>query len=278
MDSMRWVLLAIGALLVAGVYVWSRKRAAAEEDFVRHEPAMQGGGHADDEALDPLFAPLPQLRSKSQSVDTPSLQAQTEEPDLQAMQVELSTLQAMLDAEAQEDSAGTARARLVREIPSQPAVSQPQSQVSQAQMEEKLLSLYIVAPPGEVFVGEAVQAALESAGLRYGDMHIYHRYPESRDTDIPIFGVANLIEPGTLEPERLAEQGTPGLTLFLQLPGPLPTLAAFDLFIRTAQQLTQALGGELRDKTRSAFSRQMFDHLRDDLQHYERRRQLHRRA
>ncbi|MBI5039895.1 MAG: hypothetical protein HZB57_01385, partial [Gammaproteobacteria bacterium] len=98
------------------------------------------------------------------------------------------------------------------------------------------------------------------------------------ENDLPVFGVANLVEPGTLETEALAETGTPGLTLFLQLPGPLRPVQAFDLFVGTAQQLAARLDGELRDKNRNVLSRQLLEHLRDDIQQYERRLRLPTRA
>ena len=64
-----------------------------------------------------------------------------------------------------------------------------------------------------------VDAALSEAGLRYDDeLHIYNRYPNGADSGMSVFGVANLVEPGTLEIGAMAETGTPGLTLFLQFP------------------------------------------------------------
>ncbi len=134
--------------------------------------------------------------------------------------------------------------------------------------------LYLVAHPNQVFTASLIGESLRDLDLEYGDMHIYHRYPDEPDTTVPIFGVANLVEPGTLEPEALAETGTPGLTLFLQLPGPLHPVQAFDLFVTTAQKLATHLDGELRDKNRNILSRQLLEHLRDDVQQYERRLRL----
>ncbi len=84
------------------------------------------------------------------------------------------------------------------------------------------------------------------------------------------------LSPEPLEPEALAVKGTPGLSLFLQLPGPLNPVRAFDLFAATAQRLAEGLGGELRDRSRSAVSRQSLEHLRDEVQQYELRLRLPR--
>lgn len=264
MDLLRWILLVIGALVVAGVYLWSRRGAREQENlFVRTEP---GVGHQDDE-FDPLFAPVSKYK-----VPPPNLTNEDGEPDIEAMHRELSSLQELLKAEA----ADKARA----EEAAQPVSSEPVSQAAAPPVaEEKVVALYLVAQPQQVFSGADVDAALSEAGLRYDDeLHIYNRYPNGADSGMSVFGVANLVEPGTLEIGAMAETGTPGLTLFLQLPGPLRPLQAFDLFASTAQQLATRLNGELRDKTRSALSRQTLDHLRDDIQQFERRQRLHPHA
>lgn len=275
MDLLRWILLGIGALIVIGVYVWSRRRAQADEDmFIRTEP---GVGH-DDESTDPLFAPV------RKPVSIPPLTTDDGEPDLEAVHRELSTLQDLLKVETRAGSKSGAMPRHAEEAESVPALlrnaAEKHTPISSAPPEEKLLALYLVAHPNQIFTASAISESLHDLGLEYGDMHIYHRYPDAdaaqgdADSDMPVFGVANLVEPGTLETEALEETGTPGLTLFLQLPGPLRPVQAFDLFIGTAQQLAARLDGELRDKSRNVLSRQMLEHLRDDIQQYERRLRL----
>lgn len=265
MDLLRWILLGVGILIVIGVYVWSRRRERADEDrFVRTEP---GVGH-DDDSNDPLFAPTPR------ATFMPPLTTSAGEPDLEAVHRELSSLQDLLKHEAH-DTSNAALPRYSVEDEDVPALlrSSVGNSVA-APPEEKLVVLYLVAHPNQVFTASLIGESLRDLELEYGDMHIYHRYPDEPDNTVPIFGVANLVEPGTLDPETLAETGTPGLTLFLQLPGPLRPVQAFDLFVTTAQKLTTHLDGELRDKNRNILSRQLLEHLRDDVQQYERRLRL----
>lgn len=267
MDLIRWILLIIGALVVAGVYWWSRRSAREQEQmFVRTEPGVD---HQDEE-FDPLFAPVRK---------PPSLmRGGNDEPDLEAVQRELSSLQQLLQAEAADRSAHRSTAPVESGSPEE-VIVEPRAPASPPPApEEKLLVLYLVASGQQIFAGDEVGAALEDAGLQYGEMHIYHRYPNGSDGGTPVFGVANLVEPGTLEIEALAAAGTPGLTLFLQLPGPLRPLQAFDLFASSAQQIAERLGGELRDHSRSLLSRQTLEHMRDDVEQYERRLRLQRHA
>lgn len=277
MDTLRWILLFIGAVVVAGVYVWSRRKAAEEEDvFVRAEPGVG------DDDVDPLFASPPAARPAARSAPTqpvvrspapPSVAVAADEPDLESVHRELSSLQELLQAEARERRPGGAAE--TTPVPAASAPRRPAPPVA-APAEEKIVALYVVAPPGQPFAGGEVAEVLEQAGLRYDDLHIYQRYPDGGAGGTPVFGVANLVEPGTLEPEVLAVKGTPGLSLFLQLPGPLNPVRAFDLFAATAQQLAERLGGELRDRSRSAVSRQSLEHLRDEVQQYELRLRLPR--
>ncbi len=264
MDTLRWILLLIGALFVVGVYLWSRRSDGDHtDDFVRAEP---GVGHPDHETNDPLFAPLPKAVQRPEPALAPK--SSDDDPDLDAMQRELSSLQALLEKDAEEAAV----------TPTTAAPAKPPA--TRAPAEEKLIAMYVVAPAGQPFGGPEVLEALNALGLRYAeDMHIYHRYPDDEHAGaVPVFGIANLVEPGTLEPDQLNQTGTPGLTLFLQLPGPLNPVPAFDLFAATGQQLAERLQGELRDKSRNLMSRQILEHLRDDVQQYERRLRLPRQA
>ncbi len=123
---------------------------------------------------------------------------------------------------------------------------------------ERLFVLYLVAPRGQPYEGAAVIAALRAAGLEFGDMRIFHRLAGGR----AVFSAANLVEPGTLVPDELARQRTPGLTFFMRLPGPVPPLAAFDDFADTARRIAADLGGDLRDDNRALVDEAAWERMR----------------
>lgn len=274
MDLLRWILLGVGILVIIGVYWWSRRNAREEERFFRTEP---GVGGSDDDSYDPLFTTAsrtaPTARPRADTAAAPVLTTDDGEPDLEAVQRELSSLQALLRTEERSMRPSFTPAES-DDDPVSGAKSAHEGSDVQPVEREKLVVLYLVAHPNQVFTASLISESLRELALQYGEMHIYHRYPDTGG-DAPVFGVANLVEPGTLDPATLEQNGTPGLALFLQLPGPMPPLAAFDLFSGTAQQLASRLNGELRDKTRTAVSRQMLEHLRDEIQDYARRLHLH---
>ena len=62
-----------------------------------------------------------------------------------------------------------------------------------------------------------------------------------------MFSVASLVKPGVLDPAEAADFSTPGLSVFMQLPGPGKPEAALSDLLDTARQLARALNAELYD-------------------------------
>ena len=139
---------------------------------------------------------------------------------------------------------------------------------------DKVLVIHMMARQGEHFSGGDLLEALLAEGLRFGDMDIFHRH-ETDDGDGPIlFSLANGIMPGTFDLQNMDDFSTPGVSLFLSLPIEGDCIAAYDLMALTAHNLTQALGGELKDENRSVMTRQTVEHGRQSVIEYERKRRL----
>lgn len=113
---------------------------------------------------------------------------------------------------------------------------------------EKLIGLYIAEHEGTNILGPRIHAALRDRGLRFGAKKIYHRFKGEH----PVFSVASLVKPGALDPAEAEGFATPGLSVFMQLPGPLPPVAAFQDMLDTARGLAQALKAELYDSEQRA--------------------------
>lgn len=110
------------------------------------------------------------------------------------------------------------------------------------------LVLFIAADIDAGFAGEEVLKALDSAGLRFGEMGIYHRMITVDQHEVSLFSVANGVKPWTLVPDELIGQSTPGLSIILNLPSPIDNKAAIHDFLRTAERMTADLGGVLKDQ------------------------------
>ena len=148
--------------------------------------------------------------------------------------------------------------------------AQPEEQTPQTSEAdwEMVVAFTIMAGTGTMFSGRAVKAALDQHDLHFGDMQIYHKYhPGSAKQTL--YSVANILDPGTLLPDKFVSMKTPGLLLFARLPGPVNGLALFDDLLDTARSITDRLGGELCDETRRPITDDALEQMRGRILNYQ---------
>jgi cell division protein ZipA len=141
---------------------------------------------------------------------------------------------------------------------------------------ERIVTLHVAAPVGEVLRGADIVVAAEKAGLEFGDLGIFHRRVIGRPVDGPVFSMANMVRPGHFDMARLDEVETPGVTLFMTLPGPLRARDAWEMLLPAAQRLAELLDARVLDEDRNALGRQRIAHLRDELRAWDRRQERDR--
>lgn len=113
---------------------------------------------------------------------------------------------------------------------------------------QKVIGLYIAEHEGTNILGPKIHAALADRGLRFGAKRAYHRY----EGEQAVFSVASLVKPGALDPAEAEGFATPGLSIFMVLPGPVRPVAAFQDMLDTARALARALNAELYDSEERA--------------------------
>ncbi len=158
---------------------------------------------------------------------------------------------------------------------SKPSRSDTDTQTASDAKVEELLIVNLLAPKGRRFEGEALVNALRAQGLRYGEMNIFHMIDPA--TKAKQFSVANVVEPGTFDLSDLDHMQSPGMSFFLQLPGPEDASGAFDKLLNAANNVAMELGGELRDEQLSVLTGQTREHMRQRIADFARRR-LSKRA
>lgn len=142
--------------------------------------------------------------------------------------------------------------------------------------ESLVIALNVMAKAGHYFPGEEVLAALQDNDLEHGEMQIFHRYPDGAANGRPVFSLANTVEPGTFDLNTMEALQTPGLSLFMQLPGPMDARKAFELMLNTGRQLAEQLGGDLCDERRNVLTLQTTGHLKEQIEAYLFRRKMAR--
>lgn len=138
---------------------------------------------------------------------------------------------------------------------------------------ERIVTLFVAARAGETLAGSDVVVAAEKAGLTFGDMGIFHRLVLGKNAEGPVFSMANMVKPGNFDMTQLDAVRTPGVTLFMTLPGPLPALDAWEMLLPAAQRLAELLDAQVLDEGRNALGRQRIAHLRDELRAWDRQQE-----
>lgn len=135
---------------------------------------------------------------------------------------------------------------------------------------ERIVTLYVSARAGQTMAGTDLVVAAEKAGLQFGDMGIFHRLAPGKAEQGPVFSMAQMTRPGSFDMTRIDQLTTPGVTLFMTLPGPVPALDAWEAMLPAAQRLAELLDGVVLDEQRNALGRQRVAHLRDELRAWDR--------
>jgi cell division protein ZipA len=138
---------------------------------------------------------------------------------------------------------------------------------------ERIVTLFVAARAGDTLAGSDVVVAAEKAGLQFGDMGIFHRPVLGKVVEGPVFSMANMVKPGSFDMSQLDSVRTPGVTLFMTLPGPLPALDAWEMLLPTAQRLAELLDAQVLDEGRNALGRQRISHIRDELRAWDRQQE-----
>jgi len=256
--QLQWLLAGIGGMVVALIYLWSC-RARIRKGFRdrRRRPPLDNAPMGSEEVAlaDPILN-VQDFRDLGRITPDHHL------ADRVLVDVELGPVRHHVDTSTTEAAAAPEAPRPTRR---EPSLSTPPKMT---------VVLTVMAPPGYPFQGTDIVAAVEASGFRLGAADLFERLPDGEITaaDPPVFSMAHLREPGTFAPETLDDLLTPGLLLFMTLPGPLPEMKALDLLALTADQLARTLGGTIGDERRKPMTNQAFRHLRNEVADLERRR------
>ena len=128
-------------------------------------------------------------------------------------------------------------------------------------MTRPLVYLTLVAKQ-ELVSGRTVLDALVAEGFRPGLMKLFYWCTDAEPA--VVFGVANMVEPGLLDPDELPGMETPGLVSFMSVPG--DSASAFrilDTMVAVSRRLARRIDATVCDETRSTLTAQAENHLRE---------------
>jgi len=137
---------------------------------------------------------------------------------------------------------------------------------------EEVISLSVMAFAGQHFHGRDIEQVATDLNLILGDRDIFHRNENHDGTGSKLFSMASAVKPGTFSLDTIDDFTTPGLALFLMQTLPGKSMVAFEMMVRTARQLAQALGGELWDDQRQVLTPETLERYRERIKAISQRR------
>ena len=156
-------------------------------------------------------------------------------------------------------------------LPQEPVLQEavPAASSAPAQDFSEVLVLNVVARPNHEIAGVDLLQVLLANQLRFGDMAIFHRHVDGAARSPVLFSVANLVNPGTFDLNRISEFSTRGVCFFMMLPSVGNNMQAFDKMLEAAQQVRIALDADLKDDNRSVMTAQTIEHYRQRVRDFD---------
>jgi cell division protein ZipA len=269
MPDLRWALLLLGVIFLAGLGWWELRRPRHAQD---REPGRATDREAVPEATpresprEPTFT-LPEIRTRDPLPELPVIEvvddsaeglyadARDDDIDLLAGEAEESIVPSPAEPRPLTDALLDPPVGPLAP-PQDPIVDWPEEGL------RHIVALRLVAP-GERFAGHAVRQALAAEGFILGKLAIYHRAgPDGR----AVVSVASLTKPGTFDRDAIDTQRLAGLSLFAVLPGPLPSARAFDELLHSARNLSDRLQGQLQDERGDVLTPVRAAEMREELE------------
>lgn len=214
-DTVRIIILVVGVLVIAGIYVWGRYRqkildtleGSCEFDVFEREGEREA-------------SPWPARESAAESTAE----------------------EGAVPAEKSAAVSGAAAKSLPEAVEERPVRTS-------GALGAPFLIQFSVVKGGGRFPGERLRDALIDLDLVYGEMGIFHRYDSAYRE--PLFSVASLVEPGTFPVNDMENFRTPGVVFFFQPSKVSDPLEVFDDLVDTCRRLAGALDGKVLDERRA---------------------------
>ncbi|MDP9089627.1 MAG: cell division protein ZipA C-terminal FtsZ-binding domain-containing protein [Pseudomonadota bacterium] len=293
--ELRWILLALSLVLLAGIWWWGRRRslqapgnAALREmtptvEPLRHdappadafaEAAAAPDPHAREWGVPP-FEPLSihtQEYDQVPIVDGPMM-VEADPPPIAPAAPPKPAAVAPVSAAPRHAAAVVSPVSAAPAPPPAAAVPEPptrgaaaSAQPANLSEQQKIVTLRVCAPGEARWSGASLLAALELHGLAYGRYQVFHRrHVDGRS----LFCVASMVEPGTFDVASMPSEEFRGVTLFAILPGPVEPLLTVDELLGAARGLAQELAGMVQDSKGMPLSPQRAGALRDDVARFQ---------
>lgn len=152
----------------------------------------------------------------------------------------------------------------------QKPVSTPTQKKGKA--EQLVITLSIASRAGG-FSGRTLEAVLKSNYFYFSDKAIFHRHVGDNPSNPVLYSIAQSVEPGIFNLEKMRQQRIAGIVIFMVLPiaDSDHNMNIFEQMLKSARQLAANLNGELCDDQHNRMTAQALELYRQKIQDYDKR-------
>lgn len=303
MDDLRWILLIIALVIVAGIYFLSRGRKKVQRTMPLDAANDMPSFSAEKQLNDDWSHGVGPVKVVSSAVDTSAdinidklslgdLDDQIlPNPSISVSDISTKQIPDEMPASAPEDSlesgaknrsknpSETSPTALPNNEPNRAIDGTGDDKKADAQNSnhssspdetdaaiDDVISIYVLAEKSELIKGEKILSASYALHMEFGEMKIFHRHEETGKHDIQ-FSMANIMEPGWFHVEKMHEMQTQGISFFMQVNLVEDPSKVLDDMLVCAHSMSKMLGATLCNAGRKPLDENSTNELRHKVQH-----------
>jgi len=294
MSDLRWILLVVAIIVVAGVYFFSRARKktqtssllnAAEDvpsfsakETTTDDEWMHGVGPVRVVSEAEKISPVDSIKTDAPAEElVESIQQENYREPVESTQIEsqpdhhpLEHSRDIKQPESEKIDSETVQSNSEHETgrKDKPVSDKKTMDKEHAPVIDDVVSVYVLSKVEEKIKGEKILSASYALHLDYGEMKIFHRYSQDAQRKIE-FSMANIETPGWFDIENINDMQTRGVSFFMQANLVDNPSAVLDEMLICAHNLSTMLGAMLCNGQRKILDESSTIELREKVKRLE---------